>query len=160
MLNGKKTILFLLTLCLAIFLGIFVVFLLGILLLKINNSFEYVRPCEPAQEKQEEAKPVDIKLINGRKMEASWYSIEHCLGCREDRLMANGEKLDDNKITCAYNYAPKNSKVRVRYGDKEIECLVTDRIGTDSRIDLTPAAFRQLADPDKGVLKNVLVYAL
>ncbi|MDD5415419.1 MAG: septal ring lytic transglycosylase RlpA family protein [Candidatus Daviesbacteria bacterium] len=32
---------------------------------------------------------------------ASTYSVEGCLGCRPDRLMANGDPLDNSKLTLA-----------------------------------------------------------
>lgn len=37
---------------------------------------------------------------------ASYYTTQGCLGCRDDLLMANGEVLDDNRRTVAYNKAP------------------------------------------------------
>ena len=86
-------------------------------------------------------------------IEASWYDEKHCLGCRDDRLMANGEKLDGSKMTAAYNKFPLNTKLKVRRADKEIEVVITDRVGID-RIDLTREAFR-LLEPnlDKGIIK-------
>lgn len=33
--------------------------------------------------------------------EASWYSWEGCIGCNENRIMANGEQLDDTRFTLA-----------------------------------------------------------
>lgn len=62
---------------------------------------------------------------------ASYYSLAGCLGCRADRLMANGEKLDDTRMTIAYNYAPMNTKVQVRNVDngRTVDAIITDTGG-------------------------------
>lgn len=44
---------------------------------------------------------------------ASYYSLAGCIGCRADRKMANGEVLDDTKLTVAFNRAKLNRFVRV-----------------------------------------------
>lgn len=89
--------------------------------------------------------------------EASWYSKKHCLGCNPQRIMANGEVLDDNKHTCAYNYANLGDKLILKYGDKQTWCIVTDRIGIDKRIDLTPIVFKKLAFLDKGIINIKII---
>lgn len=51
--------------------------------------------------------PTDIPSISIKYFHleglASWYGTgeDECLGCREDRIMANGERLDDDKKTIA-----------------------------------------------------------
>ena len=62
---------------------------------------------------------------------ASYYSVSGCLGCRDDRVMANGERLDDTRVTLAYNHAPLNTWVRVTniITGQNIRALVTDRGG-------------------------------
>lgn len=45
---------------------------------------------------------------------ASYYSVDGCIGCNENRIMANGEKLDDTKLTVAFNRAPLNSYVLIQ----------------------------------------------
>jgi len=40
----------------------------------------------------------DSNLLEGK---ASYYSEDGCLGCDENLIMANGEKLDDTKLTLA-----------------------------------------------------------
>lgn len=49
--------------------------------------------------------------------EASYYSTDRCLGCHPDMIMANGEKLDDAKLTMALtptNYRKyKNANLKV-----------------------------------------------
>lgn len=47
--------------------------------------------------------------------EASWYgaSEDACLGCDPNFIMANGKKLDDTKMTLAFNRLPLGSFVNV-----------------------------------------------
>jgi hypothetical protein len=40
---------------------------------------------------------------------ASYYSREGCIGCNENLIMANGEELDDSKLTLALSPAVVNS---------------------------------------------------
>lgn len=62
---------------------------------------------------------------------ASYYSWNGCLGCNENRIMANGEQLDDEKLTCAYNRAPLNSFIVIKNVKTglEVTAKVTDRGG-------------------------------
>lgn len=62
---------------------------------------------------------------------ASYYSREGCVGCREDRLMANGKPLDDSKLTAAYNRAPLGTIITVTNPEagKSAQIVVTDRGG-------------------------------
>jgi len=99
-----------------------------------------------------EMAPVVIKNVV-----ASWYDSENCLGCREDRLMKNGRVLDGAAFTCAYNYAPLGTMLVLRVGEKTAVCEVTDRIGRDERIDLTPAVFERLASLDQGLVKVEII---
>ena len=68
---------------------------------------------------------------------ASWYDNDHCLGCREDRLMANGQKLAPNTNTVALNDIPLNSKITLCTPNLAIcePFIVTDRVGLD-RVDI------------------------
>ena len=47
---------------------------------------------------------------------ASWYgeSDEECLGCREDRIMANGEVFDETALTVAFNRVPLGTVLLIR----------------------------------------------
>jgi rare lipoprotein A (peptidoglycan hydrolase) len=94
----------------------------------------------------------------GEKWIASWYSREQCLGCRSDRKMANGQVLDDNAATCAFNKVKLGTKVKIVYGDKAAECIVADRIGIMGRIDLTPAVFEKMGPLSSGLLEVELFY--
>lgn len=44
---------------------------------------------------------------------ASYYSEDGCVGCRADRLMANGEKFNESSYTIAFNFLPLNSWVKI-----------------------------------------------
>lgn len=63
--------------------------------------------------------------------EASYYSREGCIGCSPTLTMANGEPLDDGRLTLAFNHAPMNTQVRVcnLATNSCIEALVTDTGG-------------------------------
>jgi len=83
---------------------------------------------------------------------ASWYDEEHCLGCREDLLMANGETLDSQKPICAFNDLPLGTWLKITYKNKTAYCEITDRVGLD-RIDLSKSVFQQLADLKVGIIR-------
>jgi len=63
--------------------------------------------------------------------EASWYSIDGCLGCSPSRTMANGQKLNDNAYTIACNDYPLGTKVLVENTENNrfTEAVVTDTGG-------------------------------
>lgn len=69
--------------------------------------------------------------------EASYYSTSGCLGCDKNLIMANGEKLNDSKLTVALTpktvkkYKLLNSfvKIRNRENGKEALVKVTDTGG-------------------------------
>ena len=67
---------------------------------------------------------------------ASWYGTgeNECLGCNPERIMANGERLDDNKKTIACNHYPLGTKVLVQNLREDgtgmfTEAVITDRGG-------------------------------
>lgn len=75
---------------------------------------------------------------------ASYYSIAGCLGCNPNFIMANGQRLDDSKLTVAYNHAPLNSYIGVinRDNNEYVIAKVTDRGGFERHgkiIDLSVA---------------------
>lgn len=80
---------------------------------------------------------------------ATVYSRAGCLGCRDDRKMANGEYLDDDVLTIAFMRIPLNSKVLVENLDTGLSVVarVTDRGGFEvwNRIaDVSPAVKYQI----------------
>lgn len=101
---------------------------------------------------QENFLPADKK--NYGEITATWYSREHCLNCSPNVIMANGRPLNDEGLTCAYDGAPLGTLLLLTYsgslGPQAASCTVTDRIGRDDVIDLTPAVFSQLENLDKG----------
>ena len=63
--------------------------------------------------------------------EASWYSVDGCLGCNPSRIMANGQRLDDNAYTIACNDYLLGTKVLVKNTENDlfVEAVVTDTGG-------------------------------
>jgi len=51
--------------------------------------------------------------VNTWKGQASYYSREGCIGCSESLTMANGQPLDDSKLTVAFNKLPLGKTVRI-----------------------------------------------
>lgn len=107
------------------------------------------------QQKKELRKIIPtVTIYKGRSWEGkvSHYSRSGCLGCSPNMTMANGQPLDDNRATIAFNFLPMNTKVLVKNLDngKSIEALVTDtggfnNLGPHGRIaDLTPAVANYL----------------
>lgn len=89
---------------------------------------------------------------------ASWYGEDH-----RGRLMANGKKFNPDRPTAASWFYPLGTKVRVTVNSanqqrRSVLVTVTDRgpakgLVHDGRIiDLTHAAFRQLARPHRGLV--------
>lgn len=136
------------------FIGFIIGFLIGLIYLIFKNSpalFEYRAPeqIQSVEIKNDEVigEPASIGTFT-----ASWYSVDGCIGCRADRLMANGRRLDDRAATCAFNHAALGTRLILRAGDKTAECKITDRIGRSERIDLTPAVFEKLAPLSSGLV--------
>lgn len=87
----------------------------------VQNVF---RPQPPVDWKCEPAELLD-------RGKAGFYTEadEGCQGCREDRVMANGEVLKDNQATLAHNRIPMNTPVIVinRDNGKSVAAIVTDK---------------------------------
>ena len=62
---------------------------------------------------------------------ASYYSVAGCLGCSPSLTMANGEPLDDSRLTLAYNHAPMNTVVTIRNvrNNRTVQATITDTGG-------------------------------
>lgn len=117
--------------------------------IKLDSKYFLITEPKPATAPilQVEAKKL---IIKGK---VSYYSWDGCLGCNKNRIMANGEQLNDNKYTLALyprlfkEY--KNQIVTVVNLDngKQINCKVTDSGGFEkyNRIaDLSVAAYKYL----------------
>ena len=97
------------------------------------------------EETKEKVSNFDNKLTG----EASYYTVDGCLGCNPQRIMANGEKLDDTKKTIACNLLPLNMKVLVKNSDNGLttEAIVTDRGGFGK--------YGRIADLSKAVKEEI-----
>lgn len=103
---------------------------------------------------------IDVtKVVETYKGTASYYSEAGCLGCNAKRKMANGEILDDSKLTVAMNNIKLNTKLRItnlRNG-RVVNARVTDRGGFNKygRLLDVSLAVKQLLDlkTDKDLLK-------
>ena len=90
---------------------------------------------------------------------ASWYGEEH-----RGRLMANGRRFNPDKLTAASWFYPLGTKVRVTLNSgsqnpRAVLVKITDRgparelVREGRIIDLTLAAFKQLARPGVGLIE-------
>ena len=86
---------------------------------------------------------------------ASWYGEEH-----RGHIMANGRPFNPDKLTCASWHYSFGTKLKVIHGAKSVIVEVTDR-GPAKRlhriVDLSAAAFKQLDDPDLGLIAVTIV---
>jgi rare lipoprotein A len=94
---------------------------------------------------------------------ASWYGEEH-----RGKLMANGKRFDPDKLTAASWFYPIGTtlQVTVKQGPmapaRQVMVTITDRgpawrlVRTGRKIDLSHAAFKQLAHPDLGLIPVVV----
>lgn len=62
---------------------------------------------------------------------ASYYSTKDCIGCSRGLVMANGEVLEDTRLSVAYNDAPLNTSIKISNVEKgkSVVAIVTDRGG-------------------------------
>jgi len=85
-----------------------------------NNAPQVINRVEPTPESKTVYKGL-----------ASYYSRNGCIGCSEDRTMANGDPLDDSKLTLAFMREPLGTMVKitnVKTG-KSVIAEVTDKGG-------------------------------
>lgn len=89
---------------------------------------------------------------------ASWYGEAH-----RGKRMANGRKFDPDKLTAASWFYPLGTKVRVIVDSpgqpqRTVSVTITDRgpawrlVHRKRIIDLTLTAFKELAEPDLGLV--------
>jgi len=80
---------------------------------------------------------------------ASWYGEKY-----RGRPTASGELFDPDRLTAAHRTLPFGTKLLVKRGSRSVVVTVNDRgpfvPGRD--LDLSWAAFRKLADPDRGLI--------
>lgn len=120
------------------------------------DAYEAPDPCELAVVECEDEHTYESASWTGL---ATWYGTGEgeCVGCSENVVMANGQPLDDTAFTCAFNYAPLGTRLRVTNLSNRLstECLVTDtggftaakyaRNGQTRIVDLTKAVRDSLA---------------
>ena len=87
---------------------------------------------------------------------ASYYSVDGCLGCTpyydENGLfyiMANGQRLDDDKKTIAFNQLPLGTKVKVLNTEN---MWITDAVVADTG-GFNAEPYNKVADLTKAVLR-------
>ena len=84
---------------------------------------------------------------------ASWYGEKH-----RGLPMANGQRFNPDKLTAASWFFDFGTKVVVTHANRSVVVEITDRgpakrLFQDGRkIDLSRAAFAELADPDLGLI--------
>jgi rare lipoprotein A len=95
-------------------------------------------------------------------LNASWYSraslIKEGTWNNGERRMANGEKFNENNLTCANRLFPLGSLLLVTNvkSGKSVIVRTTDRIGVrfaKSRIDLSKGAFNKVANLSQGIIQ-------
>ena len=80
---------------------------------------------------------------------ASWYGEPY-----RGRPTASGELYDPSAMTCAHRDLPFGTKLLVFTPDKHVIVTVNDRgpFVAGRELDLSSSAFKQLADPDQGLV--------
>ena len=95
------------------------------------------------------------------QLKASWYS-EASLNKEgtfktSKGIMANGQRFNENALTCATRLYPFNTKLKItnKNNGKSVIVEVTDRISkrfANKRIDLSKTAFKQIAELRLGIV--------
>lgn len=116
--------------------------------LKLQES----KQPEPVIQEEHLISPWDVVQQGNKKTwkgTASYYSVDGCVGCREDLLMANGKRFDENAMTLAFNWLPLNTEVVVKNVNTgtTVNAVVTDTGGFNE--------LGRIADLSKG-LKEAL----
>lgn len=76
-------------------------------------------------------------------------------------MTASGERFDQNDFTAAHKKLPFGSKVRVTNPEngRSVIVRINDRgpYIKNRSIDLSAASFKEIEDPRKGIIKNVII---
>lgn len=90
-----------------------------------------------------------VPIVKSYKGLASYYSENGCVGCREDRLMANGKRFNENEMTLAFNNEPLGTKVKVinTLNNQSLIAEVTDTGGFNS--------LGRIADLSRGLKERI-----
>lgn len=101
-----------------------------------------------------------VGFVFGDTGTASWYDIESCLREGTSGICANGQRLDDTKLTCASWDYPFGARLKITNLNnyKSVIVTVTDR-GPSKKlyrkgriIDLSKAAFSSIASLRQGII--------
>lgn len=109
----------------------------SVLIYRLNQDFKNAKMVviKGSHQKEPEVRTPDKEVTNNEVIAwygtASYYSEAGCVGCREDLLMANGNRFVEQDLTLAFNQLPLNTKVKVRnqYSNDWRIATVTDRGG-------------------------------
>ena len=83
----------------------------------------------------------------------TWYGEKH-----DGNYMANNDKFDMTAYTCATYLYPLGTELVVKYGDKEVQVVVTDRCDELTDLDLSKASFAHIADLDTGRINAEVIF--
>ena len=100
---------------------------------------------------------------------ASYYDeaslIHEGTWAKGEQRMANGERFNENNLTCATRLYPLGTRIKVTnlQNGKTVITTVTDRVGrrfAETRIDLSRSAFQRIASLQTGLvpIKSEVVY--
>lgn len=97
------------------------------------NCPEVITPQTPKVERVTPTPHQKTLKVSGNSWQGkvSYYTRAGCLGCSPTLTMANGEPLDDTKLTIAFNKVKLNSMVKITNLDnnKSVVAKVTDTGG-------------------------------
>lgn len=102
-----------------------------------------------------------ICSVEASELKASWYSVESLkkegTWKHGEQKMANGERFNENNLTCACRLFPLGSVIKVTNAKngKSVTVKVTDRIGkrfAKTRVDLSKSAFSKIASLKEGIV--------
>lgn len=134
--------------------------LLGLILLTWTLCVRAEEPLPTVDsEKYAPAPVVEENLPKGQQLiplgscYASWYGYKF-----HRRKTASGKLFDPEALTAAHRTLPFGTKLAVRHEGREVEVTVNDRGPyTKGRcLDLSKAAFQELAETSAGVIKVTL----
>lgn len=131
---------------------------LSILLVLARNGYLIITRCQTPVKLIDPlptviATPSAVLAIRVLYGKASYYSRAGCLGCRADLLMANGQVLDDTKLTVAFNRSKLNTTIVItnQKNGKVVRARVTDTGGFERHgkiVDLSVATKNALGCGD------------
>lgn len=111
------------------------------------SFFTSLKTIALAEEKRQEVekRQEDEAKANSFTCEATWYG-----GYFHGKQTASGEIFDENEMTAASNKFPFGTKIKMTYGGNEVIVKINDRGAFTHDLDLSKAAFLQLAPLERG----------